>query len=102
MAALVSVASTTTPSLERVRRGGGPPEAVAASSGSTGFGGLDHNTVTGKSEKGRTTFGNGPAVAALAALAWRTPLGGGPSNKASQNRRGPENARKRAQTRLPF
>ena len=112
-----------------------------------------------------TTFGNGPAVAALAALAWRTPweggppikrlktdevpktpengpkpgsgfdytpeylscvrsacdnlrkqaggggtggtgvedpLGGGPSNKASQNRRAPENARKQAQTGLPF
>ena len=59
VAALASVASTTTPSLGRQKRGGPPPGAVAASSGGTGFGGLDNNTVTGKSEKGRRTSGSG-------------------------------------------
>ena len=75
---------------------------MVASSGSTGFGGLDNNTVTGKSEKGRPTSrkANGGGTGGTGV---EDPLGGGPSNKASQNRRGPKNARERPQTAgLPF
>ena len=59
VAALASVASTTAPSLERAKGGGRPPGAVASSGGGTGFGGLDNNTVAGKTEKGRPNSGSG-------------------------------------------
>ena len=69
---------------------------MAASSGSTGFGGLDNNTVTGNSEKG------GPAVAAVAALAWRTPWEGGPPRKRLKTDTVPKTPEKRPGIGLPF